>query len=782
MARVKTTYGKRPKATTTFSPSTDFWSSPDRAPANSKPAPAAAMDDITNTLHSLDIREKEKLEKKEARRKEKRDRAALQAIDANAASSPPANREKTAHGPANKSTTTVVPKTPQRLKKLLPPKKADPIEPPTVEQPPPQTERKHRPRGKPANIPTIRPDSDVDTATPDETTHPAAAPDQQQPRSRSRSRAPATPRRNPSSSMPAPAPDPLTIHAKPLLRLCADRQGRRAPTPFAQWAAALEPYFGVAKIAEASYGEVYRLSLRRRRQKDFGLSASDESVLKVIALKPPAPKKRPAKKKGKKTKTKKEREWEERVEGMSSVESVAGEIRVMRRMAHVPGFTNFRDVRVVKGCPPRSFARAWAEWNEGRSEEKRSIFPDPAEEGSYDDEQLWAIIEMQDAGTDLENLSMHDVGGVFGVWDIFWSVALALAKGEEEARFEHRDLHMGNICIRPANANRPIAAPSPSSITNIARNLNFTGLESTIIDYTLSRAQMTAPAASPDPDESEIAYLDLDADPALFEGDAEVEYQYEMYRCMRAAMYLGDPRADVAERWDDACESGRTWVGYHPQTNLVWLHFILHEMMKQIGEEAGEEEKRGGMCGGKARGKAKAKGGTRRKTKTTKTTKAKKKTSSKRKTVIPDSDNDDDNDHDNDDDGDNVEAPSSSSSSSSSAAAVIAKTQQQTRQEEAEEEADRAATAQLIADKRRKLHKTLRKVQKLLDVDGGRGSCWAAKGGQYGGLHSVKDLVALALEEAWLDEDDVIAVPTLDGDGEGEGEGSLLELVRGMAV
>lgn len=463
MARVKTTYGKRPKANTTFAASTDFWSSPDKAPSNANPAPADAVDEITNTLDNLDIREKEKQERKERRKKEKRDRA-LQAIDANAAS-PAGAREKAIikqthdngelQKPANIDIleAAVVSKTPQRLKKLLPPKKKL-EEPKNVEQTP-QSERRRR-RGK-RDIPTIILGSEDDDD---------ATMDQQQQKRRSRALSSPEPAHHLSTKTPAPSTvhrrskspsistarkasstpsDPLTTYTKPLLRLCADRAGRKAPTPFALWAAALSPYFSVAKIAEASYGEVYRLALKRAQP---GLSASDESVLKIIALKPPEDA-RPKAAKGKKL-TKAQKALAEKIDGMSSVESVAGEIKLLQRMAHVPGFTNFRDVRVLRGRPDEMFARAWQEWNEGREEEKRSIFPDPAKKGSYDEDQLWAVIEMQDAGTDLENLKMEGVGGVFGVWDIFWSVALALGKGEEEAKFEVSRSHSYITCLSPS--------------------------------------------------------------------------------------------------------------------------------------------------------------------------------------------------------------------------------------------------------------------------------------------------------------------------------------------
>ncbi|KAK7726640.1 hypothetical protein SLS57_003200 [Botryosphaeria dothidea] len=710
MARAKATYGRKPKATPAFAATTGFWSSPNKDSPDAKSAPANAIDDLTTAIENLDVKEREKTERKERKKKEKRDRA-LQAIDGNAASpvrkletlkkpcTPNADNKKPAAS-AHAENPSIAPKTPQRVKQLLPKKKAAT---PTEDQTP-QSERRRRRRGK-RDIPTIVLDDDGDddaisaseaASTQPPTTRPRATSTPERPLALPKTTAtkskPSTSsrrrRRSPSVlTTPKPAPDPLTAYTKPLLRLCADRAGRKCPTPFALWSASLEPYFAVHKIAEASYGEVYRLALRAPQP---GLGASDESVLKIIALKPP-PESRPTGR-GKKAEARRET-----IEGMSSVESVAGEIRLLQRMALVPGFTNFRDVRVLRGAPSGCFVDAWRAWNEGREEEKRSIFPDPGRKGSYDDEQLWAVIEMQDAGTDLENVRMEEVGGVFGVWDVFWSVALALGKGEEEARFEHRDLHMGNICIRPANAIRPIAAPS--SITDVARNLGFTGLESTIIDYTLSRAQMTHPLASPDPEEAEIAYLDLEEDPAVFEGDAEEEYQYEIYRYMRAAMYLGDPLADLEARWDEADEAGRTWVGFHPQTNLVWLHFILHEMMAQIAP-ARKKNGRGGRGGNKKEAASKK----------------------SRKKVVEDSEDDD--------------------------------------------EDEQKALERLVEDKRRKLEKILKKVQALLDPQS-----WSENG-----LFSVKDLVALALEEAWLDEEDVIAVPLM------EEEGSLLELVRAMDV
>ncbi|KAI4724492.1 hypothetical protein E4T49_07766 [Aureobasidium sp. EXF-10728] len=348
----------------------------------------------------------------------------------------------------------------------------------------------------------------------------------------------------------------FTKHAASLLSLSSQDL-----TSFSAWSDQLSSHFAVTKIAEASFGEVYRLSLLKAHA---ALGKTDESVLKIIALKPPTSTKRKMTKAAKK-----------RSEMMSDPEDVAAEVRLMQRMTCTPGFTNFREICVLQGRPGDAFAAAWSSWNDSQEAKGKevSVFPDPSKKASYSEDQLWAVIEMQDAGTDLENTK---VANVWLAWDIFWGVVLALGKGEEAARFEHRDLHMGNICVsglnNTAHCREADYVPASSS-----KKLDFTGIETTLIDYTISRAEMGILE-----DEEDVAYLDLERDLALFEGDAEEEYQYEIYRYMRSAMYLGEPLGDLWERWDEAEESGRTWKGYHPQTNLVWLHFVLHKLAEQI--------------------------------------------------------------------------------------------------------------------------------------------------------------------------------------------------------
>lgn len=152
---------------------------------------------------------------------------------------------------------------------------------------------------------------------------------------------------------------------------------------FADWSDELSSHFAITKIAEASFGEVYRLSLLRPHP---ALDRADESVLKIIALKSPPS-----------TRKKMSKAAKKRLEMMSDPEDVASEVRLMQRMTSIPGYTMFRECCLLQGRPGESFVSAWRDWNEvqkGKGKET-SVFPDPGKKASYNDNQLWAVVEMQ---------------------------------------------------------------------------------------------------------------------------------------------------------------------------------------------------------------------------------------------------------------------------------------------------------------------------------------------------------------------------------------------------
>ncbi|KAH9839612.1 hypothetical protein Tdes44962_MAKER08067 [Teratosphaeria destructans] len=362
----------------------------------------------------------------------------------------------------------------------------------------------------------------------------------------------------------SPIRNVYTHHCQPLLALSSHPM-----TDFAKWSEQLASHFSLTKIAEASFGEVYRISFLEHIP---GLTRSDESVFKVIALKSPASTlSREAKRRKAALK---------KAEAMSKVEDVANEVKLLQRMSSIPGYTNFRDVRILQGRPPPLFIEAFHSWNEGQKARKKdaSVFPDPAKKTSYGDDQLWAVVEMQDAGIDLERyIEAGQVREIWTIWDVFWQVICSLAKGEQGAEFEHRDLHLGNICVRSASSS---CSTSEGTTIDVKKKLGFTRLETTIIDYTISRCIMPS---------HDIAFTDLahPAQTSLFEGDSTEEYQYDIYRYMRGAALLADPMADFSSPEAQAASAqaisdGRGWKAYHPVTNLVWLHFVLYKLLEQV--------------------------------------------------------------------------------------------------------------------------------------------------------------------------------------------------------
>jgi len=423
-----------------------------------------------------------------------------------------------------------------------------------------------------------------------------------------------------TSSKDSPTGDPYTQHCASLLELTS-----HPVSSFSAWADDMREDFSLVKIAEASFGEVYRLSLHPEtaQDSDLPLSRNDESVLKVIALTQPT-----------ETLPKSKRDRERalnKAENMSKPADVASELKLLQRLSDIPGFTNFRDLRVLRGRPPGPFAEAFQAFNASQKAAKKepSIFPDPAKKASYSKDQLWAVIEMQDAGTDLEKLVAQGVSSsIWVVWDIFWQVVLALAKGEEEAEFEHRDLHLGNICVRT-----PLGGFDEATV-DVSKSLGFTSFEATLIDYTVSRASMVPACAHGDggggkdnSEDDQVAYINLANDPHLFYGDSAEEYQYDIYRYMRGSIYYSspyarfpndgseeDPTSNANENTDEdhneepeeeqqeeeeqepplatpptpaqmaeiAAQTRRSWRQFHPQTNLVWLHYILYMLLENM--------------------------------------------------------------------------------------------------------------------------------------------------------------------------------------------------------
>lgn len=185
---------------------------------------------------------------------------------------------------------------------------------------------------------------------------------------------------------------------------------------FGSWAARAGNMLEVVKIAEGSYGEVYKLRLREEvckkemsKSKLARLKAYGDGVFKVVPLRAQSG---PGSKK------------------FTSIEEIVSEVKMLKYLDPIPGFARFREIHVVQGRFPESFQKAWDHYKKTKDD---CLNPNPSSKKAYPDSQLWAIIEMDDAGCELEKFAWSSI---FQIYDIFWGVAMALARAEEYAQFE----------------------------------------------------------------------------------------------------------------------------------------------------------------------------------------------------------------------------------------------------------------------------------------------------------------------------------------------------------
>ncbi|KAI9037895.1 uncharacterized protein KD926_011507 [Aspergillus affinis] len=326
---------------------------------------------------------------------------------------------------------------------------------------------------------------------------------------------------------------------------------------FGSWAARAGNMLEVVKIAEGSYGEVYKLRLREEvckkemsKSKLARLKAYGDGVFKVVPLRAQSG---PGSKK------------------FTSIDEIVSEVKMLKYLDPIPGFARFREIHVVQGRFPESFQKAWDHYKKTMDD---CLNPNPSSKRSYPDSQLWAIIEMDDAGCELEKFSWTSI---FQIYDIFWGVAMALARAEEYAQFEHRDLHLGNVCIRSIRPDGRMDPPTELEIMRLssASGFGISTLETTIIDYSLSRAELRS--AEEAGEVVDIASSDLDKK-QIFHAVGRDEDEILLrntYRYMRAQLYTGQP-LDATKPADIP----GIWVEYAPRTNLIWLLFLLKSLLK----------------------------------------------------------------------------------------------------------------------------------------------------------------------------------------------------------
>ncbi|XP_067012517.2 uncharacterized protein Haspin isoform X2 [Anabrus simplex] len=267
------------------------------------------------------------------------------------------------------------------------------------------------------------------------------------------------------------------------------------------------------KIGEGVYGEVF--SLERPN--------SVPSVLKIIPI---------------------EGELEVNGEPQKTYGEILSEIVIAMELSelrhrtdfYTTGFSELIRCWCVQGKYPSRLLSLWFEFDKEKGSENDA--PDV-----FSDEQLFIVLELAHAGTDLESYVLNSAEQALAV---FVQVTNSLAVAEGALEFEHRDLHWGNILLK-----RTAEKTSRFVLDGEEFHVPTKGLQVTIIDFTLSR--MTYDGCS--------IYNDLAQDPSLFitQGD----FQFEVYRLMK----------DTVQN---------DWQLFRPYTNVLWLRYVLEKMEKAV--------------------------------------------------------------------------------------------------------------------------------------------------------------------------------------------------------
>lgn len=328
------------------------------------------------------------------------------------------------------------------------------------------------------------------------------------------------------------------------------------------WDDVCPPSDRIDKIAEASFAEVYRVTNER-----------GTSIIKVIRLSSPI-----------KPQTKTQVRSGLVDEEPHAPDDLQGELQISEWLADIPGFVVYKERYIVQGKATRQLLethQAFHKKMKRQDPERAQFYPSPSR---YLDDTKFLVVELGDAGKALEDWELLNVDQL---WDIFFLEAIALARAEDLVLFEvcgvpcllsfpliaaqHRDLHEGNLCIRQARP--PIAKDDKTE-----GFFGFSGLDITILDYGLSRAEDLSC------DDGKIVAFDLEKDLSIFTSSHAT--QCKVYRQMRSFLLRADRICLPPEAHETPYTTGIdgpiSWDAYAPYTNVLWLAYLYEYMTENF--------------------------------------------------------------------------------------------------------------------------------------------------------------------------------------------------------
>ncbi|TPX51751.1 hypothetical protein SeLEV6574_g00101 [Synchytrium endobioticum] len=232
-------------------------------------------------------------------------------------------------------------------------------------------------------------------------------------------------------------------------------------------------------------------------------------------------------------------------DNQQTLSEIFQEMRITKEMSKVAsqygaGFVRVMKMGVVRGAMSETIIEAIRKYQRRRGKDDAKLVA-----AAQVRAQKYAVIVLEHAGLNLaegQNLTWLQTTSVIG------QVVLSLALAEQAVKFEHRDLHWGNLMVKQdkTEKTRRLVSPDGKTIYDIKTG----GMHATVIDYTLSRLEI-------DGDRNQLCAVPLD-DEVFFTGYGD--FQFEIYRLMRG-------------------ENGGDWLPFHPKTNVYWIWYLVDKLL-----------------------------------------------------------------------------------------------------------------------------------------------------------------------------------------------------------
>ncbi|OCT44078.1 non-specific protein-tyrosine kinase [Cladophialophora carrionii] len=314
------------------------------------------------------------------------------------------------------------------------------------------------------------------------------------------------------------------------------------------------------KLGEGSYADVYELQPKDANEAQE-LETRGGLIIKVIPFRVESTSK----------------------DDIADLDAITREIQLFQTVDALHGFVRCRGIHIVSGAYPDVLLEAFSTFTLTHTAESAQNF-DPSVTASRN-KPLYAILEMNHAGTPLGKLGRSRPASSFQVFDIFWKTAISLAHAEREVQFEHRDLHNGNICWKSLTGDGQLDVKQEvieEMEEKPAVILGLSNLEVTIIDYTLSRATVGDMTIF-DP----MKYWDHDYEEV--EGDSEGDKrQFKTYAAVRDLVTKAEAEAMALAQLEGAdYKAINKYERFVPKSNVLWLKYVLADLLARGGGSGG---------------------------------------------------------------------------------------------------------------------------------------------------------------------------------------------------